>query len=107
MLSEVENLKNQMKALYNTSDSIQLEIHALYGSNEGSASCILASNKAILSAMVRLLPHYDLYPFANPWQNALVKTVSCEKLAPEKEPSKISNNLKKSQGSVVLGRSAI
>ena len=65
MLSRVENLKNQMKALLNTSDSIWLEINALCRSNEGSASRILASNEAILSIMIRLLPPYDLRPSAN------------------------------------------
>ena len=67
MLSGVENLKNQVKALHNTSDSIQLKICALRGSNKGSASYILASNEAILSAIVRLLPPCDLCPSANFW----------------------------------------
>ena len=57
--------------------------------------------------MVRLLLFCNLCPSANLWQNALVKAVGREKLASEKEPSKISNDSKKSWGSVVLGRSAL
>ena len=107
MLSRMENIKSQMKDLHNTSDSIRLEIRALRRSNESSASRILASNEAILSAMVRFLPSCDLFPSANPWQNTLVEAISPKKLAPEKELSEISNNSKKSWGSVVLGGSAI
>jgi len=65
MLSGMENFKSQMKDLRNTSNSIWLEIYALRGSNKSSASHILASNKVILSALVRFLYPYGSCPSAN------------------------------------------
>jgi hypothetical protein len=65
ILCGIENFKKQVKALRDTSNLIRLEIWALQISNEDSAYYILASNKVMLSVLVRFLPPSDSYASTN------------------------------------------